>query len=269
MTWLWDTLYPRLLVTFIWSTLRNWHSGRRLKNHRCGFDISYDTFVIWPHGPDRLQEFFFRINGIRATIQFTMKREANNKIPILDAHVIRKQSSIITTAYTKPTHTGRFLNFLSNHPPHVKRGIIRSLHNRATIICLQRHDLAHELNNPKHDLQLNGFPPKLINSVNNTWGKNRLRNDVKLIGSLVIPYAKGISDKFKRIGNRYKIRTIFTTKYTLRKTLVRTRPTSDPQLTAHCIYNIPCDCGRSYVGETGRHIAVRIGEHKFNLKKIF
>jgi hypothetical protein len=41
---------------------------------------------------------------------------------------------------------------------------------------------------------------------------------------------------------------------------------SDPQLTAQCIYNIPCECGRSYVGETGRPLFVRIGEHKFNLK---
>jgi predicted GIY-YIG superfamily endonuclease len=41
---------------------------------------------------------------------------------------------------------------------------------------------------------------------------------------------------------------------------------SDPQLTAHCVYNIPCECGRSYVGETGRPLSVRIWEHKFNLK---
>jgi hypothetical protein len=82
---------------------------------------------------------------------------------------------------------------------------------------------------------------------------------------VVIPYVKDISDKFKRIGNRYT-RTIFKTKHTLRNTLMRTRPMSDPQLTAQCIYNIPCECGRSYVGETGRPLSVRIGEHKFNLK---
>jgi hypothetical protein len=56
-----------------------------------------------------------------------------------------------------------------NHPPHVKRGIIRSLYNRATIICQEWQDLAQEVNNLKHDLQLNGFPPKLIN---NTRGNN-------------------------------------------------------------------------------------------------
>jgi hypothetical protein len=82
---------------------------------------------------------------------------------------------------------------------------------------------------------------------------------------MVIPYVKGISDKFKQIGNHYNIRTIFKTKHTLRNTLMRTRP-SDPQLTACCIYNIPCKCGRSYVGETGRPLSVRTGEHKLNLK---
>jgi hypothetical protein len=129
--------------------------------------------------------------------------------------------------------------------------------------------LAHEVNNLKYDLQLNGFPPKLIKSViNNTGRKNRLRNDVKPIGSVVIQYVKDISDKFKRIGNRY-IRTIFKTKYTVRNILMRTRPMSDPQLTAQCIYKIPCECGRIYVGETGRPLSVRIGEHKFSLKTIF
>jgi hypothetical protein len=129
--------------------------------------------------------------------------------------------------------------------------------------------LAHEVNDLKHDLQLKVLPPKLINTdINNTGGNNRLRNDVKPIGSEVIPYVKGISGKFKRIGKRY-IRTIFKTKYTLRNTLMRTRPMSDPQLTAHYIYNIPCECGRSYFGETGRPLSVRIGEHKFNLKNRF
>jgi hypothetical protein len=105
--------------------------------HRPSLWLRYvdDTFVIWPHSPDRSQEFFYHTNSIRPTIQFTMETEANNKIPFLDVHVIRKQSSIITTVYRKPTHTGCYLNFHLNHPPHVKRGIIRSLYNRATIIC--------------------------------------------------------------------------------------------------------------------------------------
>jgi hypothetical protein len=48
-------------------------------------------------------------------------------------------------------------------------------------------------------------------------------------GSVVIPYVKGISEKFKWIGNCYNVKTIFKTKHTLKDTLMRTRPISDPQ----------------------------------------
>jgi hypothetical protein len=83
---------------------------------------------------------------------------------------------------------------------------------------------------------------------------------------VVIPYVKGISEKFKRIGNRYNIKTIFKTKHTLRDTLMRTRPISDPQQTSYCIYSIPCECGRSYIGEPDRPLAMRIREHRHNSK---
>jgi predicted GIY-YIG superfamily endonuclease len=48
---------------------------------------------------------------------------------------------------------------------------------------------------------------------------------------------------------------------------MKTRPERDPQQTAQCIYSIPCECGRSYIGETGRLLAVRLREHKHNLKE--
>jgi hypothetical protein len=32
-----------------------------------------------------------------------------------------------------------------------------------------------------------------------------------------------------------------------------------------CVYSIPCDCGRCYIGETRRPLEVRIKEHKYNL----
>jgi predicted GIY-YIG superfamily endonuclease len=34
-----------------------------------------------------------------------------------------------------------------------------------------------------------------------------------------------------------------------------------------CVYSIPCECGRSYIGETGRPLAVRLREHRHNLKQ--
>jgi predicted GIY-YIG superfamily endonuclease len=48
---------------------------------------------------------------------------------------------------------------------------------------------------------------------------------------------------------------------------MKTRPERDPLQTAHCIYSIPCECGRSYIGETGRPLAVRLREHRHNLQQ--
>jgi hypothetical protein len=34
-----------------------------------------------------------------------------------------------------------------------------------------------------------------------------------------------------------------------------------------CVNSIPCECGRSYISETGRPLAVRLPEHRHNLKE--
>jgi predicted GIY-YIG superfamily endonuclease len=60
---------------------------------------------------------------------------------------------------------------------------------------------------------------------------------------------------------------IFKTEHILRSSLMKTRPERDPHQTAHCIYSIPCECGRSYIGETDRPLAVRLREHRRNLQQ--
>jgi hypothetical protein len=47
-----------------------------------------DTFVVWPHGPARLQKFLHRLNSIMPTIKFRMKVEANDTLPFLNVLVM-------------------------------------------------------------------------------------------------------------------------------------------------------------------------------------
>jgi hypothetical protein len=91
-----------------------------------------DTFVVWPHGPERSE---FLHPPLRTSIQFTMEIESDSVIPFMDVLVIRKGTAWATKVYRKPTHIGRYLNFKSNHPPHVKREIIPRLYNRPSTIC--------------------------------------------------------------------------------------------------------------------------------------
>jgi hypothetical protein len=77
---------------------------------------------------------------------------------------------------------------------------------------------------------------------------------------------KGVSKKFKHIGNQYNIMTIFKTKHILRSP-IKTRLERDPQQMAQCAYSIPCECGRGYIGETDRPLAMRLHEQRNNLKE--
>jgi hypothetical protein len=53
-----------------------------------------------------------------------METESDGTIPFLDVLVIRKGWALTTKVYGKPTHTGCYLHFKSNHPPHVERSIV-------------------------------------------------------------------------------------------------------------------------------------------------
>jgi hypothetical protein len=65
-----------------------------------------DTLVVWPHGPDRLQNFFSYLNSLRPSIQFNVEIQPDSVIPFLDVLIIRKGTTLAIKVYGKPTHTG-------------------------------------------------------------------------------------------------------------------------------------------------------------------
>jgi hypothetical protein len=101
---------------------------------------------------------------------------------------------------------------------------------------------------------LNEYPKEFVVSVMKPSARNRLSSDTVYQGTVVIPYVKGISEKFRRIGNRFNLRTISKTKHTLRGTLTKTGRVRDAQQTKQCVYSIPCDCGRCYSSEASKSL---------------
>ena len=67
-----------------------------------------DTFVLWQHGAD---EFHQHLNRQHKSIQFTMEKVSENRIPFLDVHVERKEGKLSTVVYRKRTHTDQYINY--------------------------------------------------------------------------------------------------------------------------------------------------------------
>jgi hypothetical protein len=67
---------------------------------------------------------------------------------------------------------------------------------------------------------------------------NNCPSDAIYKGTIIIPYVKRTSEKFRLTGKRFNVRTIFKTKHTLRGAVTKTGPVRDAQQPKQCVYNI-------------------------------
>ena len=84
---------------------------------------------------------------------------------------------------------------------------------------------------------------------------------------MCLPYVQGLTERRERACNKLDVRAVFKSSKTLRGHLCRVKGKQPLDRTKGVIYNIPCTCGREYIGETGRNLRVRIGEHKYAIQR--
>ncbi|KAJ8916997.1 hypothetical protein NQ315_012913 [Exocentrus adspersus] len=88
--------------------------------------------------------------------------EEDVKLLFLDMLVSRKADGTVGhTFYRKPTYTDRYLNKDSNHHPRQKRGIIKTLVERARRIC-DPEDIDKELKHLEEAFVANGYSSQEI-----------------------------------------------------------------------------------------------------------
>jgi len=71
----------------------------------------------------------------------------------------------------------------------------------------------------------------------------------------------GVSEVLRRCLQQQGVRTVFKSDTTLRSHLVRPKDALEPTKQDGVVYKIPCECGKVYIGETGRVMQERIKEH--------
>ena len=215
------------------------------------------------------------LNSIHPSTQFTVEIETNGKLPFLDTAVHRNGTSLEIDVYRKPTHTGRYLHYESNHPDSAKRAVVRALLDRTEYITRSDpHAKRSEEDRVHQDLIANNYPPQFIRRSHRT----RIRESggestraltynegVKTTAS--IPYVRGLSETIGRILKPPGIRTVMrptTLKWQLMKNAKDTTPKEE---TPGVIYALGCtDCAQLYIGETMRTAKQRMREHKYHTR---
>ena len=160
--------------------------------------------------------------------------------------------------YRKPTHTDRYLNRDSCHPPYVFRGLVTSLKKRALSLC-SGPEAGNELRHIRNALSNNGYSRKDLSLLNSS--KVSSRGPLGSSKRITLPYIPGLSNRISRCFKRAGLSVGFRPPPTLRSILVKKKP---KQIENHgFVYRISCSmCSWSYVGETGRTIKQRVTEHK-------
>jgi hypothetical protein len=86
--------------------------------HKSSLCLRYaeDTFMSSIMAQSNYQDFVSKHNSLRPSIQVTTEIESDSAIAFLDVMFIRKATKLTTKVYRQPIHSGRYLNFKSNHP---------------------------------------------------------------------------------------------------------------------------------------------------------
>jgi len=224
---------------------------------------------------DKIQLIFEHFNSMHDRLKFTLELSNDNSINFLNLNISIMNNQFAFDLYYKPTFSGRYLNFLSNHPLNQKRSIIFGLTDKIMLLTDQKHQKRNFeiiINN----LQTNNYPTSFIfNSINRRikYLKEKNFDKIKNINDnknsyCVIPFTKGVSNKFSHILAKYDIKTAFFGNNKLDQIIKTGKDQLNVTQQRNVVYRISCtQCNMTYVGQTKRQLKTRIKEHKLDINK--
>ncbi|XP_044755871.1 uncharacterized protein LOC123314576 [Coccinella septempunctata] len=234
-----------------------------------------DTIAAIPK--NATSELLDKFNGFHHKLKFTMELEVDQKINFLDLTVMRNSNgSICTNWYTKPTASGRILNYFSEHSTVQKVGIIKNLMFRA--YSLSDVDF-HRINEVviKKLLRDNNYPINWVNRIMNNY-RHRLNNRTPTISRgeqtaksshIALPYVRGLSENICRIL-RDKIPEVSCAFYPVRKVgeiFSKIKDSTPNMYRSNVVYRIECGgCDKCYIGMTKQYLKNRLYQHEYDCR---
>lgn len=224
------------------------------------------------------------LNSHHKKLQFTVEEETNNTLAYLDMKIIRNNNKLHFDWYTKPTSSGRILNYFSDQPTHHKINTAKNLINKITTISDEQF-INNNFIKIRDILTNNNYPIKLTNKIiNNAKSKinditvknqnnNSSQNKETNVRYMRIPYIKKLTANkhIKKIISNDEIIFAHRPVSTLNTIFTKTKTPINKEQQSNIVYQISCKgnvnpCSKIYIGTTKRSLGTRTKEHESDIK---
>ena len=219
-----------------------------------------------------MDKCFDLLNRQSEYIKFTREKPRDNWLPFLNVQINLNQGGYITKWYRKPSNKNILVHYLSSHPSHTKRALIRNMFQTARNVCTGRKEKEESITLARNIAIANGYESASRSRfrgkapIAKCWSsESRVTFNLPFISDKISIAAKQC---LKRAGLEDSVTLIEIPPNTLRQRLVRNRIYDRLCETPNCkvcpygrdgdcmcsgiVYLITCEtCGDEYIGETG------------------
>jgi len=221
-----------------------------------------DILLIYDDLQTDVHTILSDFNSLHPNLQFTKETELDNKLNYLDITILKTPTSVSIGVFRKPTFTDTIIPYTSNHPTQHKYAAIRFLYNRLNSYQLQDSEYQREESVIQNILHNNSFPlpnrkPK-TQMTPPTHDEPSKQKQKWATFTYSGPETSYITKLFKHTN----LRIAYRTTNNIQSYLYPNTHTKDI-FTLSGVYELTCpDCGKAYVGQTGRDLRTRFDEHK-------
>ena len=235
-----------------------------------------DTLTIVPNIASA-NEFLETLNHCNPSVKFTMEIKNNGMLPFLGTQLLNKSTQIQTKVYVKPTNTGLLLHYKSHVDDRYKRGLLKTMLDRAFRLSSNWSYFSDECDRLKMVFSRLSYPDRLINSTISRFIAVKasdqpvlelpaVNNELKAV-PVVLPFKDQSSADIVRAQLRdlsQKIQVTVRPMFVKFKQHLKPREVKPPIVNQQSlVYQFKCDlCDAGYVGYTRRHLHQRVDEHK-------
>lgn len=270
-------LAPTLANIFMCDLERKFMENCPLEFKPCVYKRYVDDTLALFDNLDQAKKFLQYINKIHPNINFTMETEEEMQLPFLDILISRKNNTMSTGIYRKPTFTGLGTNFFSYIPTLFKINAMKTLLHRAYEIASDFGSLHNEFEYLKTFFKNNGYPEKLVEAsifklLNSKYSpKFKIPTVPKQVRYLSVPHIgylnRSFSNDIRKILQKYfpalELKIIFNNPFKM-ASLFRLKDSLCPAMRSNVVYEFTCPhCKRGvYIGSTKRLLRIRLAGHK-------